>query len=158
MKNSHLIIFFSIFIFTSCDKGNSLFFDKKNIENSSWSYDNQLKYSVDIQDTSKIYTLLLEVNHSIEYAYQNMYFNIKTSFPSGKELTQVISTDLANKLGVWHGDCKGKKCKLYVNLQNKTIFNELGKHSFTLEQFTRDSSLQGIHSIAFRVDEYQILE
>ncbi|MEM6316469.1 MAG: gliding motility lipoprotein GldH [Bacteroidota bacterium] len=136
----------------SCD--DAYVFEKSyQIENSAWRYANKLDYTFEIGDTTKVYNLLLEVDHSVEYAYQNCYFKIYTTFPSGEQTEQVLSVDFADDIGRWQGDCGGENCTVVVDLQKKAFFNALGKHTITLEQHMRKDPLDGIASLAIKLED-----
>jgi gliding motility-associated lipoprotein GldH len=136
--------------------GENYFFEQSiQIEKSAWDYDNQLAYTFEVTDTTKVYNLLLEIDHSTEYAYQNCYLKIHTTFPSGEKVEQVLSIDLADKIGQWQGNCNSEACTVLLDLQKKARFNALGKHQITLEQYMRMNPLRGIHSIALKLEEWQ---
>lgn len=155
-------LFFSFFIavilLSSCDSGDYIYKENKTINTEGWAYADSLDYKFDIKDTSLVYSLILNVNHTVEYPYQNIYFNISTSFPSGRVLKQPLSSDLANKAGVWYGDCSDKKCIASINLQEKVKFDEIGQHNINIAQYSRDSALAGVKNVELKLMEYKIAE
>ena len=100
----------------SC-KPDYYFEESKPLNNSTWTYTNILNYNIPIQDTQKIYTIYLNIDHSFEYAYQNIYLMIHTEYPTGKKISERLPIDFADKTGRWYGNCKGDFCKLSVSLQ-----------------------------------------
>ncbi len=145
----YLIFFCITIILFSCNPDNAAFKEKKTIPEPGWTYADSLDFKFEITDTQSIYSLVLDVEHSVEYPYQNIYFNISTSFPSGKVLSQVLSTDLANKAGVWYGECTGTSCKARIDLQPNAKFNETGMHKINIAQHSRDTTLQGVNELSF---------
>ena len=146
------ILSLAFFFCVSC--GENYLFDKKiSLEKGEWSYDNSLDFTFDITDTTHIYNLLLEVDHSIDYAYQNCYFKIHTQFPSGEKTEQLLSIDLADGVGRWQGDCSGESCTVLLDIQKKAFFNALGEHTITLEQYMRKNPLKGIKSLAIKLED-----
>ncbi len=148
-----LSIFFLIFV--SCKDTDYIYQQKKSVSYKGWVYADSLQFNFDIKDTSKIYSLLMDIKHTTEFPYQNIYLNISTSFPSGKFLQQKLSSELADKTGKWYGKCSGKECIAPINLQGKAKFNELGKHKITIAQFSRDSALLGISAIELKLKEFK---
>ena len=145
-------LFFSSIFFISC--GEHYVFEKTyELEKGAWSYDNTLDYTFEITDTTKIYNLLLEVGHSVDYGFQNCYFKIYTLFPSGERTDQVLSIDLADGIGRWQGDCGGQSCSVLVDIQKQAFFNALGQHTITLEQYMRKNPLKGIESLSIRLED-----
>ncbi len=140
------------FVLSGCGP-NYIFDQKKDIQDLAWSYNDTLNFEIDIQDTLKIYNLYLDIEHSIDYPFQNIYTQIYTQFPSGKRIKERLPIDFSEKSGKWIGDCSNDICTLRVNIQKGAFFNALGKHKITVEQFMRDNPLKGIKSIALRIEE-----
>jgi len=152
-KNSLFSLFcLASFFLISCGE-NYLFEKTYEIEKSEWQYNNTLDYAFEITDTTKVYNLLLEVGHSVEYAYQNCYFKIYTQFPSGEKTEQLLSIDLADGIGRWQGDCGSKSCTILLDIQKQAFFNALGTHTITLEQYMRKNPLKGIESLAIKLED-----
>jgi gliding motility-associated lipoprotein GldH len=154
MRYFYLIIPILFFLASCGDKENYIYQESKSINESGWIYADSLDFNFDIPDTSKIYGLILDVAHTTDYPFQNIYFNISTSFPSGKRLQQSLSSDLAEKSGQWHGKCSGKNCTASIFLQEKAKFNEVGKHRINIAQFSRDSVLVGIEELNLKLLAY----
>ena len=93
----------------------------------------------------------LEIEHSDQYSFQNVYLKIVTQFPEGKRIQEQLSIDLAEKSGRWLGKCRGDKCRVKVFLLESFRFPEIGKYSFILAQHTREENLEGIHNIGLSV-------
>jgi gliding motility-associated lipoprotein GldH len=121
------------------------------IPNQSWAYDDTLKFDFTIEDTTKIYSLLLDVHHSAEYGFQNLYVQFHTHFPSGKTEKQVVSLELAKQSGVWNGDCGGNSCTVEIPLQEKALFQETGRYTLAIEQYMRQSPLPGVKSMELKI-------
>lgn len=150
----YILFVFCSLLFVACDNGNYLYQETKSINKSGWTHSDSLDFNFEIKDTSIVYSLILDVNHTTDYPYQNTYFNISTAFPSGRNLKQQLSSDLANKGGVWYGDCSGKNCTASINLQEKAKFDEVGDYKINIAQYSRDSSLLGINSLSLKLKEY----
>lgn len=119
---------------------------------AGWAYEDTLSFAFEIKDTARLYTLSLEVEHSDEYPFQNLYVRIHTGYPDGKSAVQLVSLELAEKTGVWLGTCRGRTCRLRIPIQSKTYFNQPGTYTLALEQYMRRSPLPGLHSFTFRVE------
>ncbi len=138
--------------FSSCGP-NYIYQKKHEFEADQWSYADTINFVVDIPDTLSIYNLYLEVKHSTDFSYQNLYANIYTQFPGGERLKELASLELSNNGGLWMGKCTSKYCTLNIPIQKGAYFNVPGKYTFTLEQFMRVNPIQGIKSFAFRVED-----
>lgn len=112
-----------------------------------WSYTNILKYDFEVQDTSAIYDLYLEIDYRTSFSYQNMYVNAYTGEEADKMNKKQLSLDLSNNLGIWKGDCNDEQCKYRLPLQKSIFFEKAGQQLFWLEQYSRTDKLKGIQSI-----------
>jgi gliding motility-associated lipoprotein GldH len=124
------------------------------IEGAAWAYPDSLEFSFAIRDTGTIYDLYMDVQHTTDYPYQNIYYDIATRFPTGKRPKERISTDMADKTGRWLGNCSGTDCKLRIVLREGLRFNEAGQYTLTIGQCTRDESLRGIESVGLRLRKH----
>ncbi len=142
---------FSIFTIFSC--GPNYIYDQTfEIAEDGWAYKDTLDFEVEITDTLEIYNLYLDIEHATNFAKQNIYILIYTSFPSGERIKERVAIDFADKMGQWYGDCNTEKCNLRVNIQQGAFFNLLGKHTITIEQYMRINPLPGIKNIRLRIE------
>jgi len=140
------------FLFPAC--GEDFFFEKTyDIPNAEWTHKDSLIFEVDIQDTLKTYNLLLDIEHSTDYAFQNNYVFVHTYLPNGEHLGKQLNIDFAEKSGKWNGKCSGEQCKLRAIIQQNAYFNQIGTHRFTIEQFMRIDPLPGIRKVSLRLQE-----
>lgn len=146
-----LCLFFSL-IFTSCGP-NYIVDQSYDISNQTWTYADTLDFEIDVKDSLKIYNLYLDLEHTTDFYFHNMYVLIHTAFPSGKRISEQVSLEMANRAGAWFGDCNADWCTFSIPIQTGAYFNAVGKHTITLEQFTRKDSLQGVKRIAFKVED-----
>lgn len=153
MNKLFLLPFFAlILLFTACGSDYVLK-EKKEFSSEGWTYADSLQFKVDISDTLKIYNLFLEVRHSTEYSFQNLYTQIHTQFPKGQRIKEVVSLELADKAGVWFGNCNSEYCTILIPIQEGAFFNIPGSYQFTLEQFMRKDPLPGVQSITFMIED-----
>jgi len=148
----YLLILFISILFISCEE-DVFYSGKVNIENSTWDYKTIPVFTFSVQDTTKLYDILLTMKHSDEYEYQNVYLKFITEFPSGKSFNDKISIEMADKTGKWFGNCSRGKCTLDLVLQKNAFFNETGRVKISVKQFTRTNKLQGIHNLRLIIKE-----
>jgi gliding motility-associated lipoprotein GldH len=125
------------------------------VPDQGWTYEDSLVFSVDIEekDTSRLYNLYLEIEHSTDFGFQNLYTRIHTGFPDGKRLSKVLSLELAEMAGIWLGKCRRDRCTLLIPIQQRTYFGAPGLYTFTLEQYMRQSPAEGVRRIGFMVED-----
>ena len=142
-----------IFILSSCGK-NYEFQQEHKIKDGKWTFADSLVFNFEIKDTTQVYDLLLGIQHSLEYPYQNIYLQINAKFPSGSIDHQIRSFDLANKTGTWLGDCNKNGCAYIMPIQKSTFFKEIGKYEFVIKQNMRIDSLN-VQKVSLYLDKKQ---
>ncbi len=147
----YAVVIFMLFIIgfglTSCSK-NNVYNETLEIPGGVWNYPNVLQFDFEIRDTLSVYNLDLEIEHSPDFSYQNLYSRIFTGFPSGERLEKILSLELADKTGKWQGKCSSNHCKLNIPIQENAYFNQVGKYSLALEQYMRQDSLPGVFAVS----------
>ncbi|MFT4971749.1 MAG: gliding motility-associated lipoprotein GldH [Paraglaciecola sp.] len=147
-----LSVFLLAFTLFSCGKS-YLYNEEIAILNDAWTDTDSLNFQFNIPDTSKIYNILLDVEHSPEYAFQNMYVEIYTAFPSGERIKEMISLELANRAGVWYSDCGSSSCALEIPIQEGAFFNQAGDYEITIKQFMRKNPLEGVQGMGLKIED-----
>ena len=138
MKSAFLVLsILLLFFLTAC--GPKYAINKTyEIANSAWSYADSLRFEFEVADTVTV---------------QNLYSRIHTQFPDGTRLSKPLSLELADKAGIWQGDCNSKSCTIEIPIQEGAYFNQAGKYVITVEQFMRDSVINGVQSVTLKVAE-----
>jgi gliding motility-associated lipoprotein GldH len=116
-----------------------------------WSYEEPLIFDFSIPDTASRYTFYLDLIHSVDYPYQNLYTRIVTQYPEQEPKTDILSLELSNDLGLWEGKCRSNYCRVRIPLQTRAVFENPGDYQLSFEQHTRQDSLSGLRSIALRI-------
>jgi len=136
-------------IYFAC--GPTVIFEKTyTIDNSIWTYGDSKQFSFTSPDTSSTYDLILDVVHSEDYSYENLYIQLKTTFPNQDQLTDEISIPLIQDDGHWVGKGSSEK-RVRVYLQQALRFQHLGEHQITLNQYSREEQLSGLNSVRLAI-------
>ncbi len=150
----HLIIasvFTALFLY-GCGPG-YLLNETHEFQDEQWTYADSLRFEFDVTDTTTIYNLYAEVNHSVEYGFQNIYTRIHTLLPNGQRLTKLVSLELSDEYGLWSGDCGSKKCHIQLPIQEGLYFNPPGHYTIIVEQFMRQDQLPGLLDFSLLVED-----
>ena len=151
-KVQYFLLLLVVQTVVSCNSG-VLFEKKVLIPEEGWTYNDNIQFEFNINDTLTVYNLNLKVNHSRSFPYQNLYTNIHTTFPDGQKLSQTVSFELAGKGGIWQGQCNNHSCELNIPIQTNAYFNQKGKYTIAIEQFMRNDSIQGINALALEIEQ-----
>lgn len=123
------------------------------LSETGWSYRDTMSWSFEVPDTMTIYNLLLTVEHTPDFSFQNTYVQIHTLFPAGEVVSQVVSLELQDQAGAWLGKCGDEKCTWTIPIQENAFFNQTGTHQIKLEQYMRQDSLPGILALRMRIED-----
>ncbi len=121
-----------------------------------WTYDQHMIFPLKIEDTTSVYEMVLDLDHSEDYEYQNLYVKIITSFPDGTSTDDVVSLNLTDGMGSFKGECHSKKCKTPILLHDKFKVKIPGTYTLTIYQHSRKDSLDGVFGadlLLYRADE-----
>ncbi len=123
------------------------------VPESGWTYQDSLTAQFTIEDSLTIYNLHLLLQHDERFPYQNFYVQVHTEFPDGQRLEELVSLELANKVGMWLGECSGSMCELDIPIQQGAYFNQIGDYQITIAQYSRRNPLPGIRAVGFALEE-----
>ena len=151
MRNFLSFIFLSVLL-SACGP-NYLYDETHLLPDEGWTYADTLDFSFSIEDTMALYNLYLEIEHTTNYSYQNLYSQIYTRFPSGERISQTISLELADNTGAWQGDCSKETCLFLAPIQMNAFFNEVGEYVFTLEQYMRESPVKNVRAVGMKLED-----
>ena len=135
----------------SCGKTHH-YYKKIPIVDQTWKYEQIPQFEFDIPDTTSKFNLILTVEHSNEYSHQNLYTQFHTLLPTGEKRADIVSLELADKFGKWYGKCRGGKCNIQILLRENINFLDIGSHKIGIEQYMRDETISGIHTISLSLD------
>lgn len=141
-----------LFFLASC--GPDYAYDtRKEFADTGWTNQDSLLAQFTIEDSLTIYNLHLQLEHDETFPYQNFYVQVHTQFPDGQRLSELVSLELANKGGVWLGECGSDRCELNIPIQQGAYFDQTGDYQLTIEQYSRRDPLPGILAIGFALEE-----
>ena len=145
------ILFISLItLFISCN-GDVIFEQKREINSSLWNHNDEISFSFSIDDTSGHYDLVLDVEHNVDFAWENIYTKVFTIFPDEDTTETVIPINMADGMGQWEGNCKGMDCSLEVSLIENVMFPRPGEYQWIFRQHTREENLSGISGLGLKV-------
>ena len=145
-----LLVCLTCLLFLACGP-DVVYQEDVELPTSGWPYADSLTFTFPVTDTSGRYDLVLTVEHTEDFAYQNFYVHLNTHLPSGVLRSQSLSLQLADTFGEWYGDCSGGVCRTDIALQEGTRFTEVGAHRLVVGQFSREAELGEVTGMGFRI-------
>ena len=146
------VVLFLVGIFLWSCNSDYVYQEFVDISDAKWAYSDSISFAFDVPDTNSVYNLYIEIDHSEEFQYQNLYVHIHTTFPQCEMLTEQVSLQLSDK-GFWVGNCRKGWCKARIMIQSDAYFDQKGIHQFVVEQFTRQNPVNGVQSIGFLIED-----
>lgn len=146
MSQYKILFIVSITLLCSC-KQDTIYRQKLDINSNYWRYNDSLKFSFEIADTSLKYSIELDVMHRDSFPFENCYVQIKSTYPDKKVKSDMLSLEFADETGKWLGKSKGENLLVPIALQPIAKFKDPGHYEMTFFQNTRVDSLPGILSL-----------
>ena len=136
----------------ACDSSR-VFEKNEDIAKSTWAYADTIGFDVPITDTTSRYNIYVNVRHTNEYEYRNLWIYAHTHFPSGKQLKTRIDLPLADNEGKWYGKGLSEIINTQILIQPKAMMTDTGTYRFMLEQNMRQNPLPNIMSMGLRIEK-----
>jgi gliding motility-associated lipoprotein GldH len=140
------------FILAGCSKPYA-WQEKQDIAESGWLKTDLKSFSYEAKDSTSIYNLYLTLEHSNEYAWDNIYLKVNTVFPDKNKQEQVLNFTLADKTGKWVGEKSGGAYHAEFVLQEGFYFNQAGSYKFEIEPYMRMDTLLNISSVGLKLEQ-----
>jgi gliding motility-associated lipoprotein GldH len=147
------LLIFALLAFSSCDKSR-LMEENSQINDYNWSYNDVKSFSVEIPDTNHSYNIILNVRHSFNFEWRNMWVNIETVFPDSTKFDKRVNLLLSEPDGHWFGNCLGDNCDIQVPIQKNAYFPQTGKYTFNIRQDMRVDPLPLVKSVGLRIEKF----
>ncbi|WP_207429295.1 gliding motility lipoprotein GldH [Pedobacter sp. SYSU D00535] len=160
MKNK--LFAFNTFILTcllaaglsSC-KDNAVIDTSKELSDRNWSYINKVSIPVKVEDADKLYNVYLNLRHTADYKYSNIYVLVHQVAPDKKRATERREFQLAYPDGEWLGSGSGNLYSYQLPIREKYKFPAPGTYIFEFEQNMRDNPLREVNDVGLRVEPAQ---
>jgi gliding motility-associated lipoprotein GldH len=142
----------ALLVITACDP-NRLYEVNTAVNNEKWKYEDIKTFTVDVQDTTARYNIYINMRHSFQFEWRNVYVQVATQLPDGKKMEKRVNLPLCESDGKWYGSCLGDDCDIPVEIQHEAKFPMVGKYTFTIRQDMRENPLGKVKSIGLRIEK-----
>ncbi|WP_423148685.1 gliding motility lipoprotein GldH [Rubrolithibacter danxiaensis] len=145
-----LLCFFALSL-TACTD-NFIVDTSQAISNRNWSYIEKVKIPVTIEDVNQKYNLYINLRHTADYKYSNIFILIHEIRPDKKRITLRKEFKLAYPDGEWLGSGSGNIYTYQLPFRENYTFPEKGTYVFEMEQNMRDNPLREVTDVGLRVE------
>ncbi|POY39129.1 gliding motility lipoprotein GldH [Solitalea longa] len=143
------VIAITLFLFSCTDS--SVYNNTLTIAPKGWFSNDKAVYDVKLDQTGT-YSIYLNLRHTDDYKYSNIFFRMYVKNPDGKHQTvRIIEVKLAEKDGRWLGSGSGKLVARKVFLTDGIKFSQAGSYRIELEQYMRDDPLKEISDVGIEL-------
>ena len=156
MKPITLLILLACTMMAGCS-GRVVFQQDEQVPGGIWSRTWKPQFAFDITDTLSQRDIYLDIRHTGEYRFSNIYIFTTLEGPGGRSFTDTVECTLADPTGRWYGKGTGfifsDRFQAHVLYRMNNRFPRSGHYVFILEQAMRTDSLSGVIDVGVSVEE-----
>lgn len=130
---------------------------QQNIE-SEWLYRKPITFDFNINDSTALYDIYINVRHENSFEYQNLWLFVTIEGPDDESSTDTINCPLAMNDGKWFGSGTGAVIDLPVLIYKRHKFSRRGKHKISIKHGMRNDSLKHIRRIGVLIKKTEFNE
>ena len=132
---------------------NSVWNQVQTIPNQQWNVKTKFPFQYESEDTSSAFKLYVDIRHSTQYKYSNLYLFVTTKAPNGQSIKDTLEVLVANGKGQWFGKGLSDIKQLRLLYKPHVMFAQKGSYTFEIEQAMRDEVLKHITDIGIRIEK-----
>ena len=118
--------------------------------NAHWNADSIVTFSFPVPDTLHEYDILLQVRHTDDYSYQNMWLFVQEGYIDEAPIVDTLEFYLADERGRWLGNGR-TRITMPVLYREAMSFPHSGDYRIAIQQGMRTSSLRGVTEVGVEV-------
>lgn len=123
-----------------------------DFKENKWNQRVKPSFTVDIQDTSKVYNFIFTLRTTTEFKYSNLWIYLNTETPDGQKVREPYEIKITDPNGAWIGKKTGTIVENTICFNNKKMPLS-GKYIFVLEQGITDSLIDEVIDIGLIVEQ-----
>lgn len=156
MKHAALIGLVAGLSLAGC-AGHVVFQDDSPVPGGTWHRSWKPQFTLDVADTVAERNIFLDIRHTGDYPFSNLYLFVTLEGPAGHLFTDTVECTLADPGGRWYGSGAGfifsDRFQAHVLYRMNNRFPHRGRYVFTLEQAMRTEELPGVIDVGISVEE-----
>lgn len=150
-KGLFIGLFISIFVL-ACEQP---VFDKfENLNKNEWQIEDTISFQFKIGEPDD-YSVLLQLRHTKEYSFSNIWTKIIHDFPGDKKDTAYLfQTVVADPIsGKWLGECTSNYCTVSASVLENISFSDTGIYKISMVQYMRTNPLEDVSDVGLKVEK-----
>ncbi|WP_226388764.1 gliding motility lipoprotein GldH [Penaeicola halotolerans] len=152
-SNQCIGLIFIILAMIGCD--NDLVSEEnKTFADFNWSETDTTRFELVVNDTTQAHSLRAQVRYNADFKYHNFYMTYWLLDSIGNTIdTQLVNFSLFDPItGKPLGDGFGSSYRSDYVLNESLTFPYTGKYELKLLQYMRESKLNGVESVGYRLE------
>lgn len=142
----------SSFIIVSCGELPE-FSDSVVISSNGWDIIDSHEFSWKVTDASVKYEAYVDVRHTGDYQFSNLFLFMDLTYPNGKTRLDTLECVLADRRGKWHGTGLGDVLDNRVSYKSEFQFPSAGEYTLSITQGMRVNPLLGVVEVGFCLEK-----
>lgn len=155
MKYTHGLVLLGCCMLSACGEG-VVFQEDAQTPKGIWERGWNPAFSFDINDTLAAHDVFLDVRHTGDYPFSNLFAFVKLTGPDGGQLIDTVECTLADAQGRWYGKGAGfirsDRFDAHVLYRSRNRFPRKGRYTIALEQVMRVEELNGIIDVGVSIE------
>lgn len=155
MKRPFSIVLLLAILLIGCAEG-VVFQQDVEVPGGKWDRAWKPVFTFDMSDTVNSHDVYLDLRHTGDYPFSNLYTFVRLEGPGGMMATDTVECTLADPSGRWYGRGLGfissDRFEAHVLYKLRNRFPRSGPYTFTLEQAMRTEKLEGVIDVGISVE------
>jgi len=153
MKSWKFLLFVVLMATLQGCSGGLIYEKYAEIDGLGWEYNSPVTFEVDVEDASKKYDFYVNLRHTNDYPYSNLWLMLYSYPPEGNPTQQRMELKLAKPDGKWIGTGLGANITHEIRVKSGFTFPAPGKYAFTVQHDMREQIVAAISHVGIRIQE-----
>jgi gliding motility-associated lipoprotein GldH len=142
--------FLFMLILTGCKKSDEVVSYHK-FKDRTWNRFDIIRFDLPVTDVKKPFDVIFFANHTKEYEFDNLEFNMVMTTPSGEERIKEYKFLIKNKTGGFTGDCSRDSCTSSIVLKRGLRMDKKGVLRIEIETLIPRVQINALLGIGIRL-------
>ena len=139
-----------LLLFSGCKKNNAIIRYHK-FNDQTWNRFEKLRFDFPVMDIDKHYDVYFFANHTKDYEFDNLEFNMIMTTPSGEERIKEYKFLLKNKTGGFTGKCCQDSCTASIALKQDLRIEKKGMLRIEIETLVPRLQVNALLGVGIRL-------
>ncbi|HZX63369.1 MAG TPA: hypothetical protein VFE66_09160 [Bacteroidales bacterium] len=139
-----------LLILSGCKKNNEIIRYHK-FNDRTWNRFEKIRFDIPVLDVDKRYDVFFFANHTKDYEFDNLEFNMIMTTPSGEERIKEYKFLLKNKTGGFTGTCNQDSCTASIALKKGIRLEKKGMLRIEIETLVPRLQINALLGVGIRL-------